>query len=277
MTYTQEYRPRFKKDEDKPTKKPSIFGEARLLVIIFLCVFLWTLIFTNAPLFLQSLFDETKTIWVPPSTANNDIATTIEQNQEKQAEIQALIAQYKASNPVANPVATSIKTTLENKINDYDFAFNTLPPTNRVMIAKLGLDVPLIHLTHKAAGDFVAGDFDAELKQGVVKYPTTPAPGEDGNTLIFGHTSQERWSHNGYGTVFSTLPKLQAGDSIQVVREGELYTYQVLETVVKYPKDVDAEFQKRQEADGEYITLMGCYPLGTTKQRMMVMAKRIDQ
>ncbi len=275
MAYTQEYRPRFRKDTDKPEPKQSIFGEAKLLIIIFACVFVWTLVFTNAPLFLQSLFDETKTIWVPPSTANNDIATTIEQNQAKQAEIQALIAQYKASNPIANPVATSIQTTLENKINDYDFAFNTLPPTNRLMIQKLGLDVPLIHLTHKAAGDFVAGDFDAELKQWVVKYPTTPAPGEDGNTLIFGHTSQERWSHNNYGTVFATLPKLQAWDSIQVVREGELYTYQVLETVVKYPKEVDTEFQKRQEADGEYITLMGCYPLGTTKQRMMVIAKKI--
>jgi hypothetical protein len=40
MTYTQEYRPRFKKDEDKPIQKPTIFGEAKLLIIIFACVFL---------------------------------------------------------------------------------------------------------------------------------------------------------------------------------------------------------------------------------------------
>lgn len=165
MTYTSEYRPRFKKDLDKPESKPTMFGEFKLLIVIFSCVFLGTLIFTNAPLFLQSLFNETKIIWVPPSTANNDIATTIEQNQAKQAEIQALIAQYKNSNSIATPVATSIQTTLENKINDYDFQFNTLPPTNRLMISKIGMDVPLIHLTHKAAGDFVAGDFDEELQK----------------------------------------------------------------------------------------------------------------
>lgn len=275
MTDTYEYRPRFRKDEQKPEQTTSLFGEAKLLIIIFVCVFVGTLVFTNAPLFVQSLFDETKTIWVPPSSVNNDIATTIEQNQAKQAEIQSLIVQYKSSNPIANPVATSIQTTLENKINDYDFAFNTLPPTNRVMIPKLGLDVPLIHLTHKAAGDFVAGDFDTELQQGVVKYPTTPAPGESGNTLIFGHTSTERWKHNSYGTVFAKLPKLQAGDTIQVVREWELYTYSVQEIVVHEPKEVDNEFQKRQDADGEYITLMGCYPIGTSKERMMVIAKRI--
>jgi LPXTG-site transpeptidase (sortase) family protein len=54
-----------------------------------------------------------------------------------------------------------------------------------------------------------------------------------------------------------------------------LYTYKVVETVVRWPKDVDTEFQKRQAKDKEYITLMGCYPLGTTKQRMMVMAERV--
>lgn len=41
MTYTQEYRPRFKKEENKQSDKPTtIFGEAKLLIIIFACVFL---------------------------------------------------------------------------------------------------------------------------------------------------------------------------------------------------------------------------------------------
>jgi len=63
----------------------------------------------------------------------------------------------------------------------------------------------------------VKGDFDLELRDGAVKYPTTPMPGEGGNTLIFGHTSQERREKNPYGTVFSQLPKLQYGDEIKVV------------------------------------------------------------
>ena len=74
--------------------------------------------------------------------------------------------------------------------------------------------------------------------------------------MIFGHTSQERREKNPYGTVFSNLPKLQYGDEVQVVWKGELYTYKVVETVIRRPKDVDAEFQKREEKDKEYITLM---------------------
>jgi LPXTG-site transpeptidase (sortase) family protein len=74
--------------------------------------------------------------------------------------------------------------------------------------------------------------------------------------MIFGHTSQERWEKNPYGTVFSNLPKLQAGDEIQLVYDGELHTYRVVETVVKRPKDVEAEFQKRQALDKDILTLM---------------------
>jgi hypothetical protein len=33
--------------------------------------------------------------------------------------------------------------------------------------------------------DFTQGNFDEELNQGVVKYPTTPDPGTKGNSLIF--------------------------------------------------------------------------------------------
>lgn len=149
MYQPHEYRPRFKKEEHKE-EKTSIFGELKLLITIFVCVFVGTLVFTNAPLFMQSLFDETKTIWIPPSSENSDIASTIARSQAKQAEIDALIEKYKSDNAIAKPLALSTQTVLENKINNYDFTFNTLPPTNRVMIPKIGLDVPLIYLTHKA-------------------------------------------------------------------------------------------------------------------------------
>lgn len=93
--------------------------------------------------------------------------------------------------------------------------------------------------------------------------------------MLFGHTSQERREHNPYGTVFSNMGKLNYSDEVQIVWKGELYTYKVVETVIRRPKDVDTEFQKREAKDKEYLTLMGCYPLGTTKQRMMVIAERV--
>jgi len=174
-----------------------------------------------------------------------------------------------------DPLALDVQTMLENRLSYYSFDFNTLPPVDRLVIDGIYLDVPLVSVTSKSEWDFVKGDFDMELRDGAVKYPTTPMPGEWGNTLIFGHTSQERREKNPYGTVFSQLPKLQYGDEIKVVWKWELYKYKIVETVIRRPKDVDTEFQKRQAKDKEYLTLMGCYPLWTTKQRMMVMAERV--
>ncbi|MEI6673371.1 MAG: sortase [bacterium] len=67
--------------------------------------------------------------------------------------------------------------------------------------------------------DFAKADFDKELNEGVVKYPTTPAPGEEGNTLLFGHTSYVVWKTNPYGTIFKDLPKLKDSTLIQILRK----------------------------------------------------------
>lgn len=203
------------------------------------------------------------------------LSSNIEQVELLKQEIQDTIQQYQGQLP-NNQIAPLLQDQLNSQLPNYHINFNILPPVSRLLIPSIGLDVPLVDVTSKYEGDFVRGDFDTELTQGVVKYPTTPEPGLDGNTLFFGHTSQEWREHNPYGTVFVHLPKLQAGDEIQVVWEGILYKYIVQEIMIRRPKEVDKEFQKRQQMDGEYITLMGCYPLGTTKQRMMVIAKRVE-
>lgn len=207
--------------------------------------------------------------------ADTDIAGIVDKRAEHEQEVDALIEKYHNTESIDKTIANNVESVLENKLWYYGFDFNTLPPVDRVIVAGIWLDVPLVSLTDKSVTDFSQWEFDLELREWVVKYPTTPRPGEGGNTLIFWHTSQERREKNPYGTVFSNLPKLQYGDEVKLVREGELYTYKVLETVIHRPKDVDAEFQKRQEKDGEYVTLMWCYPLGTTKQRMMVIAERV--
>jgi sortase A len=109
----------------------------------------------------------------------------------------------------------------------------------------------------------------------VVKYPTTPNPGDGGNTFLFGHTSQEYWKNNKYGTVFRNIPQLKAGDLIQVVREGELYEYRVIQTEIVAPKYVNDTYLQYAAEGKEYLTLMGCYPIGRTDKRIMVFAERI--
>jgi LPXTG-site transpeptidase (sortase) family protein len=261
----------------KPQRKYSLpiwVNEAKLFLAIFVAIFFGMLVFTNANLFMHALGISHSAGFGTDSLAFMDSANIAAIAADRpNIAVDTILEKY--SQGSQDPLALGVQTMLENRLSYYSFDFNTLPPVDRIIIAGISLDVPLVSITSKSEGDFVRGDFDAELRDGVVKYPTTPAPGEWGNTLVFGHTSQERREKNPYGTVFSNIPKLQYGDEIQLVWKGELYTYRVVETVIRRPRDVDSEFQKRQEKDKEYITLMGCYPLGTTKQRMMVMAERV--
>jgi len=89
-----------------------------------------------------------------------------------------------------------------------------------------------------------------------VKYPTTPAPGQEGNTLLFGHTSYEVWKKNPYGTIFKDLPKLKDGTLIQVLREGNMYEFRIVDLFIVNPNQVPAQYMTYQEAGGSYITLM---------------------
>lgn len=86
------------------------------------------------------------------------------------------------------------------------------------MIPSLGVNVPIVDVKFYTTQKLEEGDFHKELTQGVVKYPMTPTPGQTGNILIFGHTSDYRRNNNTFGQVFSKIPKLHVGSVVKMVR-----------------------------------------------------------
>ncbi len=188
--------------KNKPIANPTrwVFKEVKTLIIIFCMVFVGMLIFTNINLFANSLsssLDLSNIKWVKTrnsktSQTNNSISTIIENNEIKLAEIQNLIDKYDTWTEIEKSISPSTESILQERLKQYEFDFNTLPPTNRLIISSLGIDIPLVDSQYTDVKDFTIQNFDKELMNWVVKYPTTPAPWEWGNTLIFGHTSQER-------------------------------------------------------------------------------------
>jgi hypothetical protein len=65
---------------------------------------------------------------------------------------------------------------LQQNLDSYDFSFNLLPPTNRLIIPAINLDVPLVETTLTNFSKVNETSFDTDLENGVVKYPTTPNP-----------------------------------------------------------------------------------------------------
>ena len=260
----------------KFTKFSKVFGELKILWLIFTVLFLWSYLVTNAQLVIDNVtdhFSENKT----HAIAQEKSLFTVDQSidQEKSDELDALIQQYGDNISLQQEIASDMNHFLQKNLDSYEFSFNLLPPTNRIIIPSINLDVPLVETNIKNYEDFNETTFDADLENWVVKYPTTPNPWEWGNSFFFGHTSQEYWKKNPYGTVFRNIPQLNPGDKIQIVREWVLYEYKVLDTVVVRPKDVKDTYVNFWDEDKEYITLMWCYPIGRADKRMMIFAERI--
>lgn len=121
------------------------------------------------------------------------------------------------------------------------------------------------------------GIFDAlvtiggeDLMKSLIHF-TGPLPGQNGNPVIFGHSTL-LWFYNprDYKSIFSKLPSLTIGDSIITKVDSITYTYKVYEMNIVYPEDLSV---LRQQYDNSYITLITCVPPGTYLKRLVVRAK----
>lgn len=154
-----------------------------------------------------------------------------------------------------------------------DFQFNILPPWKRIIIPDLGIQAPIQDVEGDIQAKMEDGLFSDELKQGVVHYPTTPEPNEPGTTMIFGHTSNYFWVKSAYNTVFSKIPQLKAGQTIQVIWNGKLYEYEVKEQEIMKPDQVPEVYAQNFDSTKKRLAIMGCYPVGTSDKRIIVFAE----
>lgn len=268
-------------------KKHQVFGflrETKLLIIFGVIAFVLVTVFTNAQLFLSSfsnLFSSQKSVSIESikeiMEQDNSISSIIDYQFQKEQEVDKLIEKYQSQDwIISSTIADDTKKILLENMKWYEFAFNTLPPTNRLIVPRFNVDDPLIISKYTNMKEFIYKNYNEELKEWVVKYPTTPEPGQPGNTLVFGHTSQERWKHNPYGMAFAHIAKMEMGDIIQVVWKWQLHEYKVIDIQVKYPQHVNEAYMEYANTPKNYLTLMGCYPIWSSKQRILVISEEIN-
>lgn len=260
------------------SKFSKFFHELKILWLIFTVLFLGTYLVTNAQLVIDNFsdyFSPNEVYWISQNSSSSTFNTEHQSAQDNSTEVDNLIEEYWNIISVQQDIATDMDHFLQHNLDSYEFSFNLLPPTNRLIIPAINLDVPLVETNINNYTDFTESTFDADLENWVVKYPTTPNPSEWWNAFFFWHTSQEYWKSNPYGTVFRRIPQLKHNDKIQVVRDWVLYEYKVVKTVIVKPKDVNNTYVNFWEEGKDYITLMWCYPIWRTDKRMMVFAEKI--
>ncbi|NCN24537.1 sortase [Candidatus Berkelbacteria bacterium] len=137
-------------------------------------------------------------------------------------------------------------------------------PQNRLIIPKIKINTPIVWNASK-------DEIISKLKEGVAHYQGTSLPGENGNVFITGHSSNFWWDDGLFKQVFALLDKLENNDKIFITFEKQLYIYQVEKAEVVSPSQIEV----MNPVDHSIVSLMTCYPVGTTINRLVVSAKQI--
>ena len=113
---------------------------------------------------------------------------------------------------------------------------------------------------------------DKELLKGAVRYPTSAKLGEDGNVVLFGHSSYLPVVGNQAYKTFNEIQKLAVGDSITVYSSDTAYTYRVRSTTKEQASDRYIELS----ITGRVLTLVTCSSFGAKEDRFVVTADFVE-
>ena len=152
-------------------------------------------------------------------------------------------------------------------LKEVSFASYQENPT--LIIPKLNLQAPIVEDVSASNTQ----EYDAALKTGVaMARGSADLEANQGNSFIFGHSSNISLKPTEFDDIFAQLPNLVEGDILQVSVAGRITTYKVGISKVINADEV-SYFAGGEEKN---ITLVTCWPLGTTLRRWVVQAVRVD-
>lgn len=142
----------------------------------------------------------------------------------------------------------------------------------RLIIPKINVDVPIV-LGLESLDNATT---QKALENGVVHYPIPGAnslPGQTGNNVILGHSSNDVLAPGDYKFAFVLLERLVAGDIFYIHYDEQRFVYRVSEKEVIEPNEVA---KLVAPGDKPLTTLVTCTPIGTDDQRLLVYAEQIS-
>lgn len=141
--------------------------------------------------------------------------------------------------------------------------------TPEVIIPKINVELPIIYGSSNNESDI-----ENSLEDGVVHYPTTSAPGQQGNAAFFGHSSNNIFNPGKYKFAFVLLHTLEPGDIFYLTNGGKVYTYKVYDKKIVEPTEVDV--LNPVAGKTATATLITCDPPGTSLHRLVVWGEQIS-
>ncbi len=135
------------------------------------------------------------------------------------------------------------------------------------------LEIPEIGVSVQVQEAWVVGDtWDfSGFRQEAAHLELTAYPGQGSNVVIGAHYELANFVPG----PFIALDQLQAGDRINVVFEGQTFTYEVFNTLQVHPSEVYVAYGTSQEM----LTLLTCYSYdgqGRYARRYVVQARLVE-
>jgi len=142
-----------------------------------------------------------------------------------------------------------------------------ISPDPTITIPKINVNAPVVYQPSIAEADVLRS-----LQDGVVHYGTSVVPGQNGNMVIVGHSSNDWWEAGNYKFVFVLLDKLAVGDQFSINYQSKRYVYQVTNIKIVQPTDLSVLAPTTTPT----ATLITCTPPGTSWKRLVVVANQVS-
>ena len=134
-------------------------------------------------------------------------------------------------------------------------------------IPKIDVSAPIIFSKDNSIKSILEG-----LEKCVGFYPGYQLPGQNGLSVILGHSSKTDWYKGEYAYIFSLLGKLQEGDEFYVTTGNSKLIYKVFSSDILTPRQADELLSRKPENDS-VIALVTCWPIGFSSKRTVIQAK----
>lgn len=142
--------------------------------------------------------------------------------------------------------------------------------TPELIIPKINVQIPIVY-------DLPSSDeatVQKGLESGIIHYPNTAVPGQQGNAAYFGHSSNNIFNKGKYKFAFVLLHEMVPGDIFYLTHNGKVYSYKVYEKKVVEP--TDTWILGPVEGKTATAALITCDPPGTSAHRLVVWGEQIS-
>jgi len=136
-----------------------------------------------------------------------------------------------------------------------------------IVIPKLGLTAPVV----KDVDPSDPAVYQTALTRGIAHALGSGKPGEGRGIFLFAHSSTDLGAATVYNSVFYLLHQLKLGDQLSLWYQDKAYRYIVQDIQV-----VSANSVNYLTSPGKTLTLMTCWPPGTTLKRLLVTASPVE-